>query len=77
MTTLNLSMQAQMEQILQQEYQKTKSQGISAIIMDPHTGQIKAMANYPTYDPAITKRSPTLCCSRTRPSTTPSNPVLR
>lgn len=51
-TTLDLPMQAQMEQILAKEYQKTKSQGLSAIIMDPNTGQIKAMANYPTYDPA-------------------------
>jgi cell division protein FtsI/penicillin-binding protein 2 len=51
-TTLNLSMQEQMEQILKSEYQKTKSQGLSAIIMDPYTGQIKAMANYPTYNPS-------------------------
>jgi cell division protein FtsI/penicillin-binding protein 2 len=51
-TTLNLSMQAQMEQILQQEYQKTKSSGLSAVIIDPNTGQIKAIANYPTYDPS-------------------------
>lgn len=51
-TTLDLSMQAQTEQILAQEYQKTKSQGLSAIIIDPNNGQIKAMANYPTYDPA-------------------------
>jgi cell division protein FtsI/penicillin-binding protein 2 len=50
--TLDLSMQAQMERILQSEYQKTKSKGLSAVIMDPNTGQIKAMANYPTYDPA-------------------------
>jgi stage V sporulation protein D (sporulation-specific penicillin-binding protein) len=50
-TTIDLPMQAKMEQILQQEDQKTKSQGISAIIMDPNNGQIKAMANYPTYDP--------------------------
>jgi cell division protein FtsI/penicillin-binding protein 2 len=50
--TLDLSMQAQMEKILQQEYQKTKSQGLSAVIIDPNTGQIKAMANYPTYDPS-------------------------
>jgi cell division protein FtsI/penicillin-binding protein 2 len=50
-TTLDLSMQAQMEQILAQEYQKTKSKGLSAIIMDPNTGQVKAMANYPTFDP--------------------------
>ncbi len=50
--TLDMGMQAQMEQILQQEYQKTHSQGLSAIIMDPYNGQIKAMANYPTYNPA-------------------------
>jgi stage V sporulation protein D (sporulation-specific penicillin-binding protein) len=51
-TTLDLSMQAQMEQILAQEYQKTKSKGLSAIILDPNTGQVKAMANYPTFDPS-------------------------
>jgi cell division protein FtsI/penicillin-binding protein 2 len=51
-TTLNLPMQAQVEQILASEYQKTHSQGLSAIVMDPNTGQIKAMANYPTYDPS-------------------------
>lgn len=49
--TINLSMQAQMEKILGQEYQKTKSKGLSAVIMDPNTGQIKAMANYPSFDP--------------------------
>ncbi len=51
-TTLNLPMQAQVEQILANEYKKTNSQGLSAIVMDPNTGQIKAMANYPTYDPS-------------------------
>ncbi len=51
-TTLNLPMQAHLEQILADEYKKTKSQGISALIIDPNTGQIKAMANYPSYDPA-------------------------
>lgn len=51
-TTIDLSMQVQMEQILAKEYQKTKSKQLSAVIIDPNTGQIKAMANYPTYDPA-------------------------
>jgi cell division protein FtsI/penicillin-binding protein 2 len=51
-TTLNLSMQAQMEQILAQEYKATNSQGLSAIIMNPNNGQIDAMANYPTYNPS-------------------------
>ncbi len=50
--TINIGMQHQMEQILQQEYAKTNSQGLSAIILDPNTGQVKAMANYPTYNPA-------------------------
>ncbi len=50
--TIDTGMQAQMEQILAAEYKKTNSQGISAIIMDPNTGQIKAMANYPTYSEA-------------------------
>lgn len=51
-TSLDLSMQAQMEKILKDESQKTKSKGISAVIIDPNTGKVKAMANYPTYDPS-------------------------
>jgi cell division protein FtsI/penicillin-binding protein 2 len=50
--TLDMGMQAQMEQILSNEAKATKSQLISALIMDPNTGAIKAMANYPTYDPS-------------------------
>ncbi len=50
-TTLNLSMQAQMEKILASEYKKTKSHQLSAIIMNPYNGQVLAMANYPTYNP--------------------------
>jgi cell division protein FtsI/penicillin-binding protein 2 len=51
-TTLDIGMQSQMEQILANEYKSTKSQGLSAIIIDPNSGKIKAMANYPSYDPA-------------------------
>lgn len=50
--TIDLAMQAQMEKILQREAEQTKSELLSAVIMDPNTGQIKAMANYPTYNPA-------------------------
>jgi cell division protein FtsI/penicillin-binding protein 2 len=50
--TVNIGMQHQMEQILASEYKATNSQGLSAIIMNPNTGQIDAMANYPTYNPA-------------------------
>jgi cell division protein FtsI/penicillin-binding protein 2 len=51
-TTINLGIQEQMEQILQSQAQATKSQLLSAVILDPNTGQVKAMANYPTYNPA-------------------------
>ncbi|MBC7581347.1 penicillin-binding protein 2 [Aeromicrobium sp.] len=50
--TVNMGMQAQLERILADQYKKTKSKGLSAVIMDPATGKIKAMANYPSYDPA-------------------------
>jgi cell division protein FtsI/penicillin-binding protein 2 len=50
--TVNLGMQSQLERILADQYKKTHSKGLSALIMDPSTGKIKAMANYPTYDPA-------------------------
>ena len=50
--TLNMGMQEQMETILQNEAKSTKSHLLSALIMDPNTGQVKAMANYPTYNPS-------------------------
>jgi len=50
--TLNFGMQQQMQTILANEYIKTKSQELSAIIINPYNGQIQAMANYPTYNPA-------------------------
>ncbi len=50
--TLNLGIQAQLENILKKDYKSTKSQGLSAIVMDPYNGHIVAMANYPTYNPA-------------------------
>ncbi len=50
--TIDLGMQKQMENILKREYKQTKSQGLSAVILDPSNGQIKAMANYPSYNPA-------------------------
>jgi cell division protein FtsI (penicillin-binding protein 3) len=50
--TLDLGMQKQLEAILKQGLESAKSKSGSAIIMDPNTGAIKAMANFPTYDPA-------------------------
>lgn len=50
--TINLGIQAGLEKILKQYHEKTKSKGMNAVILDPNNGHIKAMANYPTYDPA-------------------------
>lgn len=50
--TLNVGMQQQVQNILQNEYKLTKSQGVSAIVMNPYNGHVKAMANFPTYNPA-------------------------
>lgn len=50
--TLDLAMQQQTESILAKAVKDTRATGASALIMDPRTGAIKAMANVPTYDPA-------------------------
>lgn len=50
--TLDLGMQKQLETILKSGLDKAKSKSGSALIMDPNTGAIKAMANWPTYDPS-------------------------
>ncbi len=50
--TLDLAMQQQLETALAQGVKNSKASGASALIMDPYTGAVKAMANVPTYDPA-------------------------
>ncbi len=49
--TIDVAMQKQMESILRKGVKKARSQHGSALIIDPNTGAIKAMANWPTYDP--------------------------
>ncbi len=50
--TLDLAMQKQLQDILANAAKSEKSPLISAVIMDSNTGAIKAMANYPSYNPA-------------------------
>lgn len=50
--TIDMSMQQQLEDILKTGVEKAKSKSGSAFIMEVNTGAIKAMANYPTYNPA-------------------------
>ncbi|MEO8862713.1 MAG: penicillin-binding protein 2 [Candidatus Saccharimonadales bacterium] len=50
--TIDLGMQQQLEQIVKAQTEDTKATVGSAAIIDISDGSIKAMANYPTYDPA-------------------------
>lgn len=50
--TIDLALQRQVEQILQAQLKKVNSPSGSVVVMDPNTGAIKAMANYPTYNPS-------------------------
>lgn len=50
--TINVGIQKRLEDILKQGLDTAKSGSGSALIMDPYSGAIKAMANYPSYNPA-------------------------
>jgi cell division protein FtsI (penicillin-binding protein 3) len=50
--TVDAGMQKQLQDILSKDVQNAKSSSGSAVIIDPNTGAVKAMANYPSYDPA-------------------------
>jgi len=50
--TIDLAMQQQLETILARDVKNAKAPAGSALIMDPNSGAIKAMANVPTYDPS-------------------------
>ena len=50
-TTIDSHIQAILEEELKAGIDRTKSNYGSAIVIDPQTGAIKAMANYPTFDP--------------------------
>lgn len=50
--TIDVAMQKQLEDILKAGLDHAKSDSGSALIMDPNTGAVKAMANWPTYDPS-------------------------
>lgn len=50
--TLDIGIQKQAEQILAKDVQRDKATSGSVVVMDPYTGAVKAMANYPSYDPA-------------------------
>jgi len=50
--TVDIGIQKRLEDILKQGLEAAKSNSGGALIMDPYNGEIKAMANYPTYNPS-------------------------
>lgn len=50
--TIDRSIQKAVQDSLKKGVEKSKSDSGSAIVIDPNSGAIKAMANYPDYDPA-------------------------
>jgi cell division protein FtsI/penicillin-binding protein 2 len=50
--TIDISMQKQLEDILKAGLDKARSTSGSALIIEPNTGAVKAMANFPSYNPA-------------------------
>jgi cell division protein FtsI (penicillin-binding protein 3) len=50
--TIDIGIQEQLEDILKSGLDKAVSKSGSAVIIDARSGAIKAMANYPTYNPA-------------------------
>jgi cell division protein FtsI (penicillin-binding protein 3) len=54
--TVNASIQFEAEQACQQEVKKAKARNCSIVVMQPHTGKILAIAQYPSYSPASPSR---------------------
>lgn len=50
--TIDIAMQRQAEQLLKDGLDRAKSGSGSLVILNAKNGAVKAMANYPTYDPA-------------------------
>lgn len=50
--TLNSALQVEATQRVRQAVESNRADSGMAIVMDPHTGDVLAMANWPSYDPA-------------------------
>ncbi len=50
--TIDLSMQRRVEDALKSHLEQVRSPSGSVVVLDPNTGAVKAMANYPTYNPS-------------------------
>ncbi len=50
--TLDITVQRRAEELLKNQVINTRAKSGSVIVLDPSSGAVKAMANYPTYNPA-------------------------
>jgi len=50
-TTIDSVLQHKVEVILTETLQQTRARSVSAIVLDPRTGEVLALANAPTFDP--------------------------
>lgn len=50
--TIDIGMQRQTEELLKKGLERAKSSSGGVIIIDPNSGAVKAMANWPSYNPA-------------------------
>ncbi len=50
--TIDRNVQSAVEQALADGAKRSGAKHLSAVVMDPQTGKVKAMANYPSYDPS-------------------------
>ena len=55
--TLDMTIQACLEEHLQETVEKFNAQGASGIVMDPRTFEVLALANYPTFDPGQARKT--------------------
>ncbi len=51
-TTLDSALQAKTEQVVTETAQRFAAKGATAVVMDPKTSEVLAMANYPQLDPS-------------------------
>lgn len=50
--TIDIGMQKKVERLLKEHLPTVNSKSGSVVVLDPNDGEIKAMANYPSYDPS-------------------------
>jgi cell division protein FtsI (penicillin-binding protein 3) len=55
--TIDRRIQFSADQALKQAVIENRCQSGTAVVMDPHTGEILALSNYPTYDPNVAPAS--------------------